>query len=305
MWVLKYKKWFLTFSAIAVIVAIGLISIVGLEKSIDFSGGTVYSFQYEGKQIPEFNQLKEVINKSGVDNYVLQKVGNNGFVVKLEKLSDEEKNKLDYLITFNEQFKINETNLKTVGPTVSDELTKRSITAIILVVLLVILFIAYVFRHVSKPVSSFKYGLVAIIALIHDVVIPTGVFALLGHFFIEYQIDVLFVTALLAILGYSVNDTIVIFDRIRENLKKETDKKEKIDSSKFKQIVGVSLEQSFKRSILTSLTTFIVLLSLFMFGPENLKAFSLVLMIGVFAGTYSSIFLASPLLILIEQKQKK
>ncbi|HIP34135.1 MAG TPA: hypothetical protein EYG89_05375 [Bacteroidia bacterium] len=168
----------------------------------------------------------------------------------------------------------------------------------ILVSLVIILFIAYVFSGVSRPVNSYKYGLIAIIALIHDIIIPTGIFALLGSMFVGFQIDVLFITAILAILGYSVNDTIVVFDRVRENIKNAG---KNISGKNFEKIVGDSINQVIRRSIFTSATTLIVIVFLYFMGGENTKPFALVLGIGVLAGTYSSIFIASPLLIYTEK----
>jgi len=155
-----------------------------------------------------------------------------------------------------------------------------------------------VFRKVSQPVSSWKYGLVAIIALAHDIIIPAGIFAFLGSRFIEFQIDVLFVMALLAILGFSVNDTIVVFDRIRENLRMNREYRERRE---FDETVGDSLKQTYSRSLNTSITTLIVLVALYLIGGASTQQFALVLAIGVVAGTYSSIFLASPLLVSLER----
>ncbi|MBU0722668.1 protein translocase subunit SecF [Patescibacteria group bacterium] len=180
-----------------------------------------------------------------------------------------------------------------IGPSAGAELSSKAWVAIIIVVFAIILFIAYAFRHASEKVSSWNYGIVAIIALIHDIIIPTGVVALLG-----LEVTSLFVIALLAILGLSVNDTIVVFDRVRENVKFKVVRN-------FSEIVGKSLQQTFVRSINTSLTTLFVLLALFFVGPENTKDFALVLVIGLIAGTYSSIFLASPLLVEIGKKQGK
>ena len=163
------------------------------------------------------------------------------------------------------------------------------------------LFITFAFRHVSKPVASWKYGVVAIIALIHDVIVPTGAFALLGHF-LGYEMDALFVTALLVILGFSVHDTIVVFDRTRENLRHSNESRNKKD---FETIVGESVSQTFTRSINTSLTVLLSLLVLYFFGPETTRNFSLALLIGITAGTYSSIFIGSPLLVTLEKYQEK
>jgi preprotein translocase subunit SecF len=205
-------------------------------------------------------------------------------------------------LTMDGKYSFEEKRIKTVGPSVSSELATKSIFAILFVSLAIVLFIAYVFNGVSRPVSSFKYGLVAIVALIHDIAVPTGIFAALGTVFVNYQIDVLFITALLAILGFSVNDTIVVFDRIRENLR--VSKEKDIKGEVFKKIVGKSLKQTITRSVNTSLTTFVVLAALLFIGSETIKPFALVLMIGVLVGTYSSIFIASPLLVYIEKFQK-
>jgi len=169
-----------------------------------------------------------------------------------------------------------------------------------LISLAIICFIAFAFRKVSKPVSSWKYGLIAIITLLHDVAIPVGLFVMLSHYY-GAELDTLFVVAVLTILGLSVSDTIVIFDRIRENLRNQHAK----TKTNFDEIVGKSLEQSYVRSICTSLTVILVLLALFFFGPVTTKYFALMLTAGMFFGTYSSIFLASPLLVLIEEWQTK
>jgi preprotein translocase subunit SecF len=169
------------------------------------------------------------------------------------------------------------------------ELARKGMMALGLSVLFIIIYIAFAFRAVSRPVSSWKYGLIAIAALIHDVVIPTGVFAILGHFY-GVEIDSLFLTALLTIFGLSISDTIVVFDRIRENLKKHR-------TEPFAETVGKSLEETFVRSLNTSLTVILALLALLLFGGQPTRYFALALTIGMIVGTYSSIFIASPLLV--------
>ena len=192
-----------------------------------------------------------------------------------------------------------------LGPAISTELQNKFIFAVFFVVLIIIGFIAYTFNSVSKPVASYKYGLVAVVALLHDTIIPIGAFAVLGSFLIDYQIDVLFVTALLATLGYSVNDTIVVFDRVRENLRLAHEKGLPHEKEAFAAIVDVSLRQTFMRSLYASITTLAALALLFFVGGEATKPFALVLGIGVIAGTYSSLFVACPLLVWIEARQKK
>ena len=177
----------------------------------------------------------------------------------------------------------------------------KAFLSIGLVILAIVLFITFAFRKVSEPVSSWKYGVITIVALLHDVIIPTGIFAALGHF-LGYEIDTLFVTALLVILGFSVHDTIVVFDRVRENLRRS---RESRVETPFQEIVGKSIRQTFNRSINTSLTTLLALAALYFLGSDATRHFSLALLIGITAGTFSSIFLASPLLVTVERWQKK
>ena len=188
-----------------------------------------------------------------------------------------------------------------IGPTVGSQLATNAIWGIIAVVIAIILFVTFAFRKVSEPVSSWMYGSTAIVALIHDILVPAGVFAILGTT-MGAQVDLLFVMALLAILGFSVNDTIVVFDRIRENLREGYEGSEE---DTFAETVGLSLEQTYARSINTSLTTLVVLAALYFLGGESTRLFSLTLLLGVIAGTYSSIFLASPLLVKIRQWQQE
>lgn len=182
-----------------------------------------------------------------------------------------------------------EERFETIGAAISAHLRERSMYAAVGVVLAIIIYIGYAFRRVSKPVQSWKYGVAAIIALVHDVVITMGVFAVLGHYF-GVEIGIPFVVALLTIMGYSVNDTIVVFDRVRENLIKR-------GSDKFDETVNMGVTQSITRSINTALTTLLVLVALFVFGGDSIHYFSLALIVGITVGTYSSIFLASPILV--------
>jgi preprotein translocase subunit SecF len=181
------------------------------------------------------------------------------------------------------------TQVNTVGPTIGAEMTKKAIIALVIVVLAILLFIAFSFREVSYPVSSWKYGVIAMVTLIHDIVIPTGIYTLLSKKY-GAEIDTFFVIALLTIIGISISDKIVVFDRIRENLKVGKEKRS------FDEVVGASLSQTFTRSINTSVTVILALLALFFYGPVMTKWFTLTLIVGMIVGTYSSIFVASPLL---------
>ena len=303
MWILKYKYIFFIISGLVALASLGAIFGFGLNPSVDFSGGSIIEVIYEEER-PSVEAIQESLIDAQIQGAVVQTVDELGVIVKTLELSDERKSVLDEALTVYGDFAYEEERYRNLGPTVSDELKNRSIFAILLVVLAIVGFIAYTFRGVSKPVSSFKYGLVAIVALVHDILLPTALFALLGSIFIEYQIDVLFITALLAILGFSVNDTIVVFDRVRENLRNATEKGKAISGEAFEKIVGTSLEETFRRSLNTSITTLIPLAFLFFIGGEATRPFSLVLALGVIAGTYSSLFLASPLLTVIETYQK-
>jgi preprotein translocase subunit SecF len=182
-----------------------------------------------------------------------------------------------------------------IGPSVGQELQTKSLWALILVSLGIVLFVAYAFRKVSQPVSSWRYGTVAVIALLHDIIIPVGILTLLGA-----QVDTLYVVGLLSILGLSVNDTIVVFDRIREQLQKNQE--QEVDES-FDSTVNTAVNQTITRSLLTSLTLIVVLLALYLRGPEATQTLSLVLLLGTIVGTYSSMFLASPLLTMLVRKK--
>jgi preprotein translocase subunit SecF len=217
-------------------------------------------------------------------------------VIKTRDLTDAERmNILAALSAGGAQ--VTQQSFTTIGPSVGAELKHKAIVAIILVLIAIIFFVAYAFRKVSKPVSSWKYGIAVIIALIHDIAIPLGAFALLGHFY-GAEADTLFVVALLTTLALSIADTIVVFDRIREHLNAKS------KSGSFEELVGESLSETFVRSINTSLMVLIMVVTLAIVGPTATQLFAITLAIGMFFGTYSSIFLASPLLVLFEQTQK-
>ena len=279
-----------------ILISLGLIIFNGLNFGIDFTGGSIMEVEYTGIR-PDAVDMRKKLDSASVGDYRLQLTGENGFVLRTKELNEEERVSVLNVLSDGSGESIQK-RFNTVGPVIGEELKEKALIAIVVVVLAIILFIAFSFRKVSEPVSSWKYGLVAIIALIHDILIPTGAFVILGHF-TGAEIDILFVTALLAILGFSVNDTIIVFDRIRENLNLNEERRIK---EEFKDIVGKSLNQTFARSINTSLTTLLVLLTLLFLGGDSTKYFALTLVIGVIAGSYSSIFLASPLLISLNPK---
>lgn len=302
MFVINHRKYFFAISAFLALASIALVSFLGLNFGIDFTGGSIMEVRYEER--PEFEaveaDIKDFTEEFGIGSFSLQAIGEQSYVARTPYLSEEERAKLFTTFESSGEGTVVEERFNSVGPIIGEELQTRAVVAIAIVVLVIVLFVAYVFRQVSEPVSSWRYGLAAIVALVHDIIIPVGIFSVLGVI-MGIEIDVLFVTALLAILGFSVNDTIVVFDRIRENLKLN---KENSVLEPFEKTVGASLSQVYTRSINTSLTTAFVLASLYFLGGEVTQSFALVLLIGVIIGTYSSIFLASSLLVEIEQRQQ-
>ncbi len=295
MFIIKNKGVFLTISALLVLGSIAIISIFGLQFGIDFKGGALMEVSYADAR-PQPQDIENALKPLNLGEPIIQETGDKGYIIKTRTLSETERQGVLSALSMGGKQKVEEKNFNSIGPSVGNELTRKAIVAIILVCTAIVLFIAFAFRKVSKPISSWKYGLIAIVTLVHDVAIPSGMFALLGHFK-GAEVDTLFVVALLTVLGLSVSDTIVVFDRIRENLRHGT--------TNFAETVGKSLSQTFTRSINTSLTVIIALLSLYFFGPETTKNFSLVLVTGMFFGTYSSIFVASPLLVVVEGLQSK
>jgi preprotein translocase subunit SecF len=302
MFILKYRKIFYSFSALIVGFSIFAIFFWGINFGIDFTGGSVTEFKYQ-ENIEEKEKVQNIISDSGIDlgNFSLRQTGETGYILRTKNISEDDKNTVIENLKNNTTQELTEVRFSNIGPTLGSELKNRALLAIFVVVLAIVLFIAYVFRRVSKPVSSWNYGLITIIAFLHDVLIPIGMLAVMGQFG-GVEVDTLFVVAILVVLGYSINDTIVVFDRVRENLGK-TD--EKLRTSKFKSIVSTSLKETISRSINTSLTTIIALFAIYFFGGEVTKIFALTMMVGVIAGTYSSIFLAAPMLVSLQKMNEK
>ena len=299
MFIIKHKKIFIGISTVLVVLSFISLFTFGLKIGIDFKGGALTEVSYKTTR-PTQTELAPALKDLNLGDILLQPTGDTGYIVKSRDLSDAEHTQLLQTLSQNNISNLNELSFDSIGPSVGKELTRKAIIAVILISLAIICFIAFAFKKVSKPVSSWKYGLIAIITLLHDVAIPVGLFVVLSHFY-GAEVDTLFVVAVLTILGLSVSDTIVIFDRIRENLRNQANAN-KVD---FGETVGKSLEQSYVRSICTSFTVILVLLALFFFGPVSTRYFALMLTAGMFFGTYSSIFLASPLLVLVGEWQNK
>lgn len=294
MFITNYRKWFIGFSAILVLAGITIVATKGLDYGIEFTGGSVLEVSYDQKPIVE--DVKASLAENGFEGTLVQPFGENGYVVKTQPITEAQRKGLVSAMQL-EGTDMSIERYNSIGPSVGKQLRIKSLYALIAVSLGIILFVAYAFRKVTRPVSSWKYGVVAVIALLHDIIIPVGILTLLGT-----EIDTLYVVGLLSILGLSVNDTIVVFDRIRESLALNQEKNRK---ENFAVTVGNSIKDTITRSIFTSLTLIVVLLALYFKGPVATQTLSLVLLLGTLVGTYSSIFLASPLLTLLVSKDTK
>lgn len=300
MFIIKHRTLFFTLTGALVGAALIALAVFGLKFSIDFTGGTLVQVTYASGR-PPATALQASLDRDGFSNYSLREANINDYVLRAENMTTAERASLPETLSIGGKYPATIDSQNEIGPTIGAELRSKALISIITVMLCILLFIAFAFRKVSKPVSSWVYGMVALVTLVHDVIIPVGFFALLGHY-AGAAVDTLFVTAVLTVLGFSVHDTIVVFDRVRENLALNHEKGKKED---FADTAGRSLNQTFVRSINTSLTVVFTLLVLFFFGPASTRDFALTLTVGIIAGTYSSIFLATPLLVAIEKRRGK
>jgi preprotein translocase subunit SecF len=283
-------------SAILTALSIACIVLWGLHYDIDFTGGTRMEVKFQGKA-PATAEVSNALRDSNLQSLILQPSEGDQMILRYASESDDTNKKV--LETLSEKYPgLLQLRVDYTNASVSNELKSKSIWAIIFAVLGIMVYIAWAFRRVSRPVPSWKYGAGAVIALVHDVLITIGVFSFLGHFY-GVEVGIPFVAALLTILGFSVHDTIVVYDRTRENLLRSSSRDE------FPEIVNRSLNETLVRSINTSMTVIITLLAIYLFGGASIKYFSLALLVGVTFGTYSSIFIASALLVTSYQWQIK
>ena len=306
--VIKFKWVFLGFSGLLIVASVYGLVAFGLQQGIDFTGGTLWQIQYSSEEqpglleqpgIPSRDDLAAFIQKDlgAADAIVTEQEGTGGFLIKTKELSETVHQ--DYLKRLTEKFgSFKELSFASIGATIGAELTRKAMWALVINLVAISLYVAYAFRKVSHPVSSWKYAFITLITLFHDALIPIGLFAFLGHF-AGIEIDTNFIVAVLVVVGFSVHDTIVVFDRIRENLR--TGK----SNEDFGGLVNRSIKETFTRSLNTSMTLIIVLAVLLILGAPTLKYFVLAMLVGTIAGTYSSIFVASPLLVVWQRMQTK
>jgi preprotein translocase subunit SecF len=315
--IIALRKLFLVIGAIIVLVSGAVVAVFGLTPGIDFTGGALTEVRYVA--VPEKSAVEAVLAELSLgDGSVRQSTGELGtsYIVTTRTLTPEEQNSLE---TNLQALDAESTVIRTtsVGPVIGEELADKAVWAIGAVLLMIIIYVAFAFVGVGTPVSSWVYGSMTVLVLFHDILVPVAVMSVLGVLW-GVQVDVLFVTALLTILGYSVNDTIVIFDRVREKLtQNRTEARTKIVepggiereevvytlTKPFDEIVGEAVSDTMARSINTSLTVLLALIALYFFGSVVTQTFALILIAGVIAGAYSSIFIASPLLVQYAQWQ--
>lgn len=295
--VIGKKWWFLIFSAVIIIP--GLISLIiwGIRPAIDFTGGTLLEFQFLKKESKIQNSdLRNVMEKEGLEIGSIQQSGENTFLVRLKSLEKDQSQKL--FSNLSENFgELKQVRSETVGPLIGQETAQNALKAVVVASIAIIIYVALAFRHIPKPYSSWRFGICAVLALIHDVLVVVGIFSILGHFH-RVEVDSLFITALLTVMGFSVHDSIVVFDRIRENLIH-------LAGKEFSLIVNESIVQTLARSLSTSMTVILTLVALLLFGGESTRWFIAALLIGIISGTYSSIFNAAPLLVIWEERALK
>jgi len=284
--IIKNKNIFLTLSGILLVASVAALLTFGLKEGIDFIGGTQWEISGVKNETLQLVLPKEANVATG---------GQDSFIIRLPELSEIDHQK--YFKQIKEKdIEAMELSFESIGSSIGYELKKKAIWAFLLVLLGISLYIAIAFRKVSRPVSSWKYGVITLLTLFHDALIPTGLMAVLGWLY-GAEIGVNFIVAVLVVMGFSVHDTIVVFDRIRENLRLE-----KNTNFDFAELVNKSIVQTFARSVNTSLTLILVLIALYFMGATSLNYFTLIILVGVIVGTYSSIFVASPLLVLVNRK---
>jgi preprotein translocase subunit SecF len=290
--IVKYRYYYFGLSLLVIIPGLLALIFWGLPLAIDFTGGSLLDISFESGTRPEPAEILAVYNRNGFPDSVAQTSGDTGAIIRSKAMDEQMMTKIVAELEQLAAGKIIVNRFDSVGPAVGREVASRAALAVGLAAVGIMLYITYAFRGVPH---AFRYGVAAIIAMMHDVLVVIGVGAILG-FVVGWEIDALFLTALLTVIGFSVHDTIVVFDRIREN----TNTYRRLP---YETIVNHSIVQTLDRSINTSLMVMIVLLSMALLGGVTIRHFVVILLIGVFSGTYSSIFNAAPILVVWENRE--
>jgi preprotein translocase subunit SecF len=283
----KRKIWFAAAIVLAV-AAIAALAIWHLKFGIDFTGGSLHELNFASNR-PSVTEVQDKLSGLDLGSLIVQPVGDSGIILRFQSTDSDLHNEILKKLGGGAE----ELRFDSVGPSIGAELKRKTFYALIISIAIILAYIAFVFRKVSRPVESWKYGFCSIAALAFNILVVLGAFSVLGKF-ANVEINAPFIAALLTILGYTINDTIVVFDRIRENLPRSEEN--------FEGTINSSINQTLVRSLNTSGTTMLVLIAIFLFGGASIKDFTLAMTIGIFIGTLSSIFLASPLLLLFQKK---
>jgi preprotein translocase subunit SecF len=292
---MKYKIWYLVFSAVVILPGIVALLIWGLNMSVDFTGGSVFRYEFESGINPE--DLRQVYVQKSIDVEAVVPESGNKYSVRTKPVEPQRNNEIKEAVSavFPNSKQL---SFETVGPSIGAETTRSAFIALSWAVVGIMAYIAFAFRNVPKPYSSFRFGVSAVVAMLHDALLLVGLFAILGHFK-NVEVDGLFITAVLTVLGFSVHDTIVVFDRIRENLGKLPKVMD------IEDVTNYSVAETLSRSVATSLTVIFTLSALYVLGGDTIKMFVLAMLVGIISGTYSSIFNAAPVLVLWEKYAAK
>ncbi len=292
--IIKRRYLYFAISLLVIIPGVIALALWGLPLAIDFTGGSVLEVQFETGKAPQPAAVIALYDKLGVRDPEVQSSQNDVLVIRSKEIDETTKNTLVSDMAAQFASKVSVTSFDTVGPEIGSETTKNAALAVVAASVGILLYITYAFRNIP---NAFRYGVAAIIATIHDILVVLGTFALLGHF-LGWEVDSLFLTALLTVIAFSVHDDVVVFDRIRENA--NTYRRVKYD-----QVVNYSIVQTMDRSINTQFTVMLTLLSLALFGGVTIHHFVVTLLIGVFSGTYSSVFNAAPILVVWSNQEWK
>lgn len=292
--IVKLRPLWYAFSGLLIVGSIFVLATFGLKQGIDFTGGSLLSVRFANDR-PSTVEVERALASKDLGAFVIQPVGERDMNIRTRTLTETEHVDLNQTLA-SAYGDVQELQYNAVGPAIGAELRTKAWQALALVFISILAYIAYTFRKVSLPVQSWKYGVITIFTAFHDVIVPVGLFALLGHF-ANVEIGTPFIAAILTIMGYSINDTIIVLDRVRENLHRA--------SGDFEHIISVSLKQTYLRSFNTSITTLFALVAVYFFGGESIKDFALALIVGIITGTYSSIFIASPMLVTWNRLSRK
>jgi preprotein translocase subunit SecF len=294
MFIVHRRKIFYFISGTLVLISVVATILWGLKFGIDFNGGSLMEIQFKNDR-PQNSEIQNILNSFNLGETVIQPSAEKDMIIRM--LAIDETTHQNVIGAIKAKYEIDELRFESIGPAIGKELKGKAILSVILGELFMIIYLSWAFRKTSFVVKSYKYGILAATSLLHDILIVVGLFAILGHFF-NIEVGITFVAALLTILGYSVNDTIVVYDRIRENLLRLKERKS------FEELVDESLKQTIARSINTTLTVLISIAAVLIFGGASVRYFMLALFVGVASGAYSS-FLAAFMLISWEFKRQK